>query len=244
MKLRIIILTLAIFTYAGICPEIQDGSSKMVSDFNCLLPDPKNKSILYAKECSGGKICSINENNIGYCLPYLIRQKFPGEYCDHNDECVNNICTVNHQCYGAPMNSECKENKDCNYDYACKIAKGETTGSCVRLNRIGECINGACDPPKICNNGTCVDFGSKNPGDPADNWMACKSFHLDGDVCAGEYSLTTNESDKNVCTYTHELNGQKKTFNEPPVCGDYSKPFCNGPRGNENITNVILGLNY
>jgi len=244
MKLNIIIFTLAIFTYATKCPKIKDGTSKIISEETCLMREKhsENNFTYHVKECKNDKICHLENRNNERCVSYIPRRKYPGEYCNHSDECANDICTVNHKCYGAPKDSLCRRHEDCDYDSGCEIKEGENIGKCVGLQRIGKCINGLCDPPTICNMGECVQFGSKHPGDPADNWMACTNFYLHEGKCIGDYNLIKDSPKEGICKYQYE-NGTV-TFEEKPVCGNNSDPFCNEPRKNVNISNVLFAFNH
>jgi len=203
-----------------------------------------NRPINYVKECKNDKICHLEGRNNERCVSYIPRKKYPGEYCDHSDECANGICTINHKCYGAPKDSPCTRHEDCDYDFGCQIKKGENIGKCTRLERVGKCINGLCDPPMICNMEECVEFKSKQPGEPADNWMACKFHYLHEGNCTGKYNLIKNHTEGGKCEYQYELGGKNFTFYEEPVCGNNSQLFCNEPRNSENMSNVLFAFNH
>jgi hypothetical protein len=224
------------------CDIIEDGKNKL-SDKGCMKREGRT---LYVKECKEQEICEIVDDKRDqiFCKTYIPRTKLPGEYCNKMDECISNICTVEHRCFGVPKNEICKYNSDCDYNFACNLTLGEDHGLCVPLPTLNEtCVNGVCDPPYICNKGTCVEFGSLTIGVKADNWLACKNFYIDEGVCIPEYNWDSNGSDATICKYKYELNKTEKTFTEEPVCNN-NKASCNPPRNSISIETVMLFINF
>lgn len=241
MKFCVIILILAGIAEGSVCKKLREGGD-MVSTIGCVVPDPVDSEVLYARNCDGDSVCCTNTStNVGFCVPYVPHSKFPGEYCDRMDECVNDVCGVNHRCFGLHENENCSSHAECNYNYSCQIPEGSKTGKCVPVPTLDEkCVGGMCDPPYICNNGTCVKIGSKGPGDPASSWFACKTLYAHNGTCTSIYELSVDDPDEGVCEYKYSLNGIDHVFRESPVCGNNSKLYCNKPRHTINVTHVIL----
>lgn len=238
-------MALAIISSAKKCPKIKDGRS-ILPESNCIIQDAFDNETFFIRECSGENICYANtETTVGYCLPYIPFTKLPGEYCEELNECWNKICGVKNKCVGLGLGAECTRHEECNYDLACNYTTGVdgvVPGTCIDAPSSGKCVNGACDPPSVCNKGNCTKFGSVADGEPADNWQACISFYVDEGKCTPQYEKIEDSPKEGICKYSYKIGDVVKNFTEEPVCGNNSELYCNEPRHKVNITNVLLCL--
>ena len=181
------------------------------------------------------------------------RKKYPGEYCEKNEDCLNNVCTIDHACFGYPKDKICEKDSDCDFDYYCNTTAGNNI--CQLLAQEGDPCNEAptegealikCDPNYFCGNRTCVKLGSILAGKKVMNPLACLAFHTVENICIGPYILRGYNDTKEpiventTCVYDYYDNGIERNFTHDPVCGNNSKHYCYPPNNNINIENVRI----
>lgn len=239
MKFLWCILILAVVRAEDPCPVYKHDDSQFKGK-DCYTISEKEPHVIYIRDCSDGQICDLNkEGTLGTCRDYPLYKKYPGEYCEHMDECITRVCTKEHRCYGHPEGTSCNSDSDCDWNLYCKDTavgiEGAEIKKCAPAAKSSEtCREGSCDPPFVCNKGICERFGSLQDNSPADNWEACKGFHLLNNTCITLYEVNneniTEPKEFPKCDHTYHWNNTKGITPISTECGLDSKKYCNPSR--------------
>ena len=151
---------------------------------NCIVKNVSNERTTFnVHPCSYNKICDIKPEDTSKCesIPQ-INKKYPGEYCEDDDECFSKTCDKfeKKQCEGNTTGQICADDKDCHFGHYCS----QTSKVCEVLKKEGEsCSNSKCDFFLICNRGICVKIGYFPKFTAVDDSLACDTFYESGGIC-------------------------------------------------------------
>ena len=222
-------------------PEpIKDGKcavyscKKEIDGGICAKSDYKNEfeiNVTLADVCSDHKKCNLrgeaddvfyNGTNIeGNCFYNILYNKYPGEKCDFDSECVyplNNPSSQFHKCEeghcnGMNENDICEDNSWCKVGLFCDKTKGKCKGQKGKGSKCFESKD--CKNNLICRDGKCTDLFTVEDGQSVperESYEIQRKFCKNGEVI------------NNICVSFNDLNGTKVNDNEYKKC-DYNS-YC------------------
>lgn len=164
------------------------------------------------------------------------KKRYPGEYCTENEECISNNCD-SERCKASKA-GDCEDHYECDVGYFCN-----STGKCENL--IPE--NKTCGPDKkchvnlICNQGTCIKYGSVPNDEKASAPAACKSHFIAGNkTCQEGYKLESPKEacKENKCIYTRS----NEKITRECSCGitEEGNSYCNLGEADIDLKPVLL----
>jgi len=130
-------------------------------------------------------------------------------------------------CLGKSKEEPCTSTQECKPNLICKESICSTADKgCLCSEKSIE-----CHITQRCVNGKCIDIGSKEIGDSANDPLVCKSFYISGDKCAVGRKLInegntleermvcpTNKRCKHMIENKEQEDNCVKAANETEIC--------------------------
>ena len=153
----------------------------------------------------GDRTCTIPHEygSDGYCED---KKRYPGEYCDSNNQCHEGNKCKGYVCRGRKVGEFCNSHINCDVELYCNNKRcTEPTNTCDK--------NKLCKSNEVCDNGKCVVMAQLENGANAFVPAACKSYYLVGNKCHEGPKLNPNTNSKeSFCKYkigNNIINGSK-----------------------------------
>ena len=219
-------------------PEpIQEGKcavyscEKVIGGGICAKSDYKSEyeiDVTLSDICSEHKKCNLNGepneifyngNNVeGTCFSAILYNKYPGEKCDFDTECIyplNNPSSQFHKCEeghcnGMGENGICEDNSWCKVGLFCDKTKGKCKEQKSKGNNCFESKD--CKNNLICRDGKCDDLFILKDGQSVPER---ESHEIQRKFCEN------GEVINNICVSYNDFNGTKVNENEYKKC-DYN----------------------
>lgn len=194
------------------------------------------------KSCSGSKLCNFTASEKNSMCKDHINNRFPGEYCTVNDECMIGIC-YNYNCMRNDSQINCTTDIECNVGYYCNTMNK----TCENIKKLGQncSLSEKCDSGLACGDNKCVKIGSLELNSTVISPSACKTFYSFQKHCKDGPKLNRN----NIpgfgpieCTSECHYFSKHTNYNLPCVCGMDStqKYYCNPGPGDMDVNDVNL----
>jgi hypothetical protein len=260
MKLLYSFLILSLIQIASSECAIVKCDSKLPAGV-CYEKD-SDDDVIKIGSCGSNQVCEVNriysfqtldlDKETAECVDedYVSEDKYPGESCNLNKECINKQCKSG-KCVGLKSGDRCDNSEQCVAGYSCRLVK--KSGTCRKQEEIGgDCTTSSdCVNNGICFRGTCREYFSLKNGEQFESIeeaysLLCESGYFDA-------TFTCRKAPKNERRYNQacdsnadcelEFDSDKTLFGQC-ACGmnEDGSAFCKAQPGDEEFLNFKIAL--
>jgi len=215
----------------------------------CLtIQDEKVRYHYKVNSCPEGEYCNFDFNTEeSSCTNKSLNERFPGEYCKDNDDCLSRSCKDS-KCVNITHDGSCHNHADCSLEHFCHSG----TKKCTKVKSFDEkCNKGDMCAVGLACNDKCVPMFSIGKGDNSTSSAACETFFaINGTCVEGPRLEPTSFGERNNisegpvpcakhCPY---IAADKFNIQSSCVCGmdPDGKKYCNPGLGEIDINDVYF----